>query len=60
MSKSTLVGTEAVRINGQWRTVEVYVNVLALACNMAPKAVTAKSGQARARFGAVRVKVLPL
>jgi hypothetical protein len=55
-----LIGTENVRVNGAWRQVEVYVDTLALACNMARKAAESKSQQSRVRFGAVRVKVLPL
>lgn len=57
--KQKLISIENVRINGSWREVEVYVNPLALACNMAEKAAKNKSGNARARFGAVRVKVRP-
>ena len=59
MSKK-LIATESVRINGTWRSVEVYIDSLALACNMAPKAAEKKTGVAMARFGAVRVKVLPI
>lgn len=55
-----LIATENVRVNGVWREVEVYVNTLELACNMARKATESKSGNARARFGAIRVKVRPL
>lgn len=58
--KTKLIGTEAIRINGQWRYVEVYVDTLSLAANMGPKAAATKSGQSKVRFGAVRVKVQPL
>jgi len=54
-----LVSTEAVRINGAWRNVQVWVNPLALACNLGPKAARSKSQGANVRFGSVRVKVLP-
>jgi hypothetical protein len=58
--KTRLIATEAVRIDGQWRQVEVYVDTFSLACNMGPKAARTRTGQSRVRFGAVRVKVLPV
>jgi hypothetical protein len=54
-----LIGTECVRIDGVWRVVEVYVDVLALACSLAPRAARTKSQASSVRFGSVRVKVRP-
>jgi hypothetical protein len=59
MSKGKLVATESVRIAGMWRNVEVYIDPLTIACQMAKRAELSKSQQARAVFGGVRVKVLP-
>jgi hypothetical protein len=59
MSKLELAATETVRVDGVWRQVEVYINTLQLASNMAPRAARSKSNSARARFGAIRIKVLP-
>ena len=58
-NQSTLLGTEAVRIDGQWRVVEVWGNVLQLACNLGPKAARNKSRRSSVRFGALTVKVRP-
>lgn len=55
-----IVAIENVRIDGQWRTVEVVVNTLGLACRMGPKAARSKSSRSSAVFGNVRVKVKPL
>lgn len=37
-----LIGTESVRINGTWRIVDVWVDTLAVACKLGPKAATNK------------------
>jgi hypothetical protein len=60
MSKPSLIATENVRIDGQWRVVDVYVNTLEVACNMGPKAAATKSQRATARFGGLAVKVRPI
>lgn len=60
MSNKKLIGTEAVRIDGVWRQVYVYANVLQLACRVAPKAARNKSQSTRLAYGAIRVDVGPL
>jgi hypothetical protein len=55
-----LIGTEAVRINGQWRTVEVYADTLGLAVHMGHKAARSKTLKSKVVFGGVMVKVLPV
>jgi len=60
MSETKVISCHQVRINGTWRTVELSVNPLQLACSLGPKAAGTKSQRATVRFGAVKVKVLPL
>lgn len=60
MSETKMVTNHAVRINGTWRTVQVSVDPLQLACSLGPKAAGNKSQRAMVRFGAVKAKVLPL
>lgn len=58
MSETKVVSFHRVRINGRWRTVELTINPLQLACRLGPKAAGNKSQRATVRFGAVKVKVL--
>lgn len=59
MKNKVLLGTEAVRIDGQWRVVDVWGNVLQLACSLGPKAARNKSGRSAVCSGAVAVQVRP-
>lgn len=58
MKGKKLIGVEAVRINGQWSQVEVWANVLQLACTLAKKAARTKTGRSSLAFNAVTVKIV--
>lgn len=43
------IATESVRINGTWRVVDIWVDTLALACKLGPKAAKNPANKVGAR-----------
>ena len=60
MKNKRCIAVENVRIDGAWREVEIWVNTLRLAVNMADRACRSKSGKSSARFGAIVAKARPI